>query len=587
MKIEDEILQACEIFLDENGISTRNMVLTFDGFMLPIHLFIGEGAKYREPKGLELLSDYVFEKTGYRVSYIIKAQEEIIDLTGLTMPIRTAPLDFIVNSDKAAAQVVINNILKGRIFTCNYNLYVKDFESDIWTCNKNYVDNFIARGCSDTNITMCYTNDTDSNKKKKRDCRMKILYTQFDIGISHVSKLIKIQAPVDNDLIEKIRNKSLHKIFFKNGVYDFKLRVFRDETDDDMTAIRINRNYNPNFDKSTYAEVIDILNSLFVSEKYDTLADKTRNMIQHISRGLAGDSHDKAWVIGLGVRNSGKSLLNDFCKACFGPYVGSFNANNFLTSKRIGSVDESKNLNWIHDLQYTRLCFSNEVELQSGDDKAIFSGNLIKLISSGGDTMHCRKLYENTQPMTFNMRMFFFLNSIPEIKPPDACQTVNLITFPNQYIPEDEYNLKKEQKTLLRFERKRDNTLKDRLKAEERYWDCFINMIFSEYIHEPVRNCESVKNFTQDFNEEIGDERTIFKRMLDFSDPNAFTSSKEIYNALNETNEFAQSNKISMIKIKYVLVDNFGLKDTRKDNIRGYVGVKIKQLEGIPNSVRT
>lgn len=74
--IENQILCSCIEFLKLNGIPVDNIVLVFDGFMLPKGLEIDLGA----------MTAYVEQKTTYRVSMVEKPMTSGLDLSGYPEP---------------------------------------------------------------------------------------------------------------------------------------------------------------------------------------------------------------------------------------------------------------------------------------------------------------------------------------------------------------------------------------------------------------------------------------------------------------------------------------------------------------------
>jgi hypothetical protein len=88
----------------------------------------------------------------------------------------------------------------------------------------------------------------------------------------------------------------------------------------------------------------------------------------------------KRILFGLGGTNCGKSIITTAIMLSCGDYVGSFNAENLAHKNNVD--DEAKSMRWAMLLRYKRLIFSNEMKT-----KIVLNGNMIKKISSGGDTL--------------------------------------------------------------------------------------------------------------------------------------------------------------------------------------------------------
>ena len=560
-KIENEILLSALKYFKTIGISTKNMVLIFDGFMVLKNIY--------DPtvEELEKLSKYVNKQTGYNVVYIHKPQDEIIDLSGFTLKEDDS---VIVDSDTGACQVLLEH-MKGRIISCNGTIYVKTLDSKIWTDNDSDVSREIVNVSIKLNIIV-----QDENGKR---CN----YSKNVSGIKNMSILIKSLCPIDNNFTETLRIKSNGKIFFENGVYDFKEGKLRSETEDDMTPMRINYNYNSNVDEKDIKYVYGLLNSIFEKNANDSiLSDDATNMLKHISRGLAGKIADKDWIATASQRNSGKSIFTLMCENAFPKYVTQVNANNFLCSSHSGSNDEAKNMMWVINHMWSRILFANEIDISNEKEKAILNGVLIKKLASGGDKLRARRLYKEEIEFIFNGRIFFFMNEIPEIKPADACQMMTLFSLPNKFYKPNDYDEMKRKGELDVFARRGDPNLNEKV-VEPSVRDAFMHIVLSLYEDKPVVNTKRVQEYTKDFRIDIGDELLYFKEKLDFSDKNYKISSKEILNELkkDKPNINAQSIK-SFLTVnndakygKFTIVDDGGI----SSRVLGYQGVKLRKIE--------
>lgn len=473
--------------------------------------------------------------------------DEFIKLTK-----ETSKEKVIENDDEGA--VLILNKYGNRLVICDNVLYMKTSDN-IWSNESQTIERELSKMVLDENIMKITAKGA------------KVHYSKNLTGKNSIIPIVKDRCRIDNDFIKTLRLKSKGKLFFKNGVYDFAISKFRDETDDDMTPIRINKDYPKNIDMEAREELLRIINSIFDDEK------QCINMLQHGARGLAGCIEDKDFVIGTGLRDCGKGILTRLFAQSFGVYVSEVNANNFLGTKRIGATDEAKNRMWLLPHMWSRLLFANECDIDNGNDKAIINGVLIKSLMSGGDPQKARALWKSEIEFVFGGRLIMFMNDLPEIKPIDTCSHMALFEFPNKFINPEEYKEKKHNKELLPFEKKGDPNLSEKLK-DEKYVNAFISIVLEHYVNHPVKNNEKVVEASKEFRKDSGDELLFYKEAFDYSDNKIFTSSAEIYEAVNK-----KYPEMSKIKIKSFLVNNMKLKYAQKKvegvNERGFFGIRI------------
>lgn len=548
-EIENQILMSCISHLKNESIPIKNLVLCFDGFMILKSIFTPSN------ENLEQMSLYVEKKTGYKMTFVSKPQDEIINLEGL----KPAQINrIVVENDKQACDKLLEE-MKGFIYSCKNNVYVKTTGTNSWTNETAEVEREIVTTIINMDIV---TMDNFGRYKT---------YSKNITGVKTLLNLIKYTCPLNDDLIETIRIKSKGKIFFNDGVYDFSINKFRQETQEDMTMIRINRKYPNNTDEPTKEELMKLLNTIFENEQ------QTINMLQHGARGMAGCIEDKDFVIGRGLRDCGKGILTQLFTQSFGGYATEANANNLILTKRIGQSDEAKNRMWLIPHMNSRLVFMNEGDVDNGNEKSVINGVLIKSLLSGGDKQKSRALYKLEIEFIFGGRIMIFMNDIPEIRPIDTCQHMTLFEFPNKFINPSEYDQKEKINDLQPYEKKADPNLKEKLK-DKKYVDAFIQLVIENYINHPVKNTDDVINSIKEYRMEAGDELLYYKEHFNYSNPNSFTQSQEIYEEVNK-----KYPEMSAPKIKSFLTKNMKLKLIKKqiDNERhwGFLGITIKNSD--------
>jgi hypothetical protein len=184
-----------------------------------------------------------------------------------------------------------------------------------------------------------------------------------------------------------------------------------------------------------------------------------------ISRALAGDVMKKI-LFGLGVSNSGKSVLCKAIKLSCGQYVGSYNAENLSIS--MSSSDEAQKMRWAFLFKDKRIILSNEITTN-----ADLNGNTIKKISSGGDELTGRLHSGIEQQFKPQFLACVFANDLPEINPLDDAvnKRIRIGNFEKTFVegePTNSYELKQD----LNLENE-INTLK--------FQTAFVNLLVKTY----------------------------------------------------------------------------------------------------------
>ncbi len=383
-------------------------------------------------------------------------------------------------------------------------------------------------------------------------------------------------------------NQSINKLFFLDGVYDFtqlnsetqQYGVFREENDQDLTPLRLNKNFphlcqslDPD-DLSGYTQQdVDRVNQVLLSIFSQEPTKQT--FLEHLARGIAGCYLDKIWSIICGARNSGKGVITDMLIASFGEYVGLFDYNNLLYKKGLGS-DEARIKSWLLPMRWCRLIFGNEQNpsVDGEDNNAKMNGVILKSLASGGDAQIARGLYKEPISFAFGGRPFICVNEIPKVVPSDTCESMVLFTLHNKFVD----SLTDLTEAELTFMKLKNPEIKHEIKKPN-FSNAFIHVILHAYQNHAVANCEVIMNQNIEHRLDQGDDYLFFKTNFEITNQScdSMTSTE-----LNEFIVFKQHH-ISDKRIKQILVDQYGLK--RNTNIiykdkphRGYIGIKMKPI---------
>lgn len=474
--IEDSILTACMKFLEKKGIKTDNVVLVFDGFMLPKNTCNLNHEFFTE------MTEYIKTTCGYVVEFAIKHMDEVMDLSGFTLSNAMTNDMAVVEDDNEAADVFIerySNVVKrsnGRLFAYNYN--------NTWTCDVNIVDTLLLNICLQSKI---FKTDAKGNPKP---------YSGNVSGAKHVIEAVKAKLVDDPQFSKMLWGGSIGKLFFANGYYDFCRREFHNSVSpqDSLTTIRLSFAF-PQRDEQMMQEVRErVLASIFPDPNV------RETFLAHIARAIAGHFEDKDWCVGIGERNSGKGVLVGLNENGFEDYCITLNSDSFLL-ERMGDGDQAKKLSWLLDCEYKRLMFTNEITIEGNTKK--LNGNVIKgKLTSGGDTLKARKNYMNEVEFKIQGRLIMLCNDLPPISPPDAVETMTVFNFPNQFVEDP--------KADLPFQKERDDDMKDYCRLRT-VCDAYIHLVLDAYKPTRVIPCSEVRSETLTFRAEAGDEWGLLK----------------------------------------------------------------------------
>jgi hypothetical protein len=199
------------------------------------------------------------------------------------------------------------------------------------------------------------------------------------------------------------------------------------------------------------------------------LEDYKEEFLTYCIRMLGGHSQDKKWLASIGLRNSGKGVIEKIFKHLFGNFVGQIDAKNLEFKKSMESTERSRG--FLEPFTNCRLVFSSEAR-----PKAIIDGTIIKSISSGGDSIEYRQSYGTLKKGDYKAGFVFQANSLPDFDNPDAFENMLYLPMPSKFVEEEDlntdyggYNVKLA-----------DPLIKDKIR-EDKFKTAFYSVVFSYY----------------------------------------------------------------------------------------------------------
>ncbi len=362
-----------------------------------------------------------------------------------------APLNEIIDDEYASRQFV--KIMGENIIKSDGIIYIYNENEGMWENGDDAFRNAVARNRS----KLIFTIKTDSGEKVYN-------YGGSEKNVMAMRKWLATSI-AKNTVIDISKSKGC--LLFNDGWYDMGKEIFNEGFElcrDKFFTRRIDRKFNPIRNNELENQIRKIL---FVNPLNNPkIGDLYANLIALAISGSAM----KVWPMIVGNPNCGKTLITLCLKYTFGGYVGEFNLNNLKFNPRDGS-DEAKKLAWLNDLIYCRICLSNEARM---DGKAL-DGNMIKALSSGGDSITLRTNFKD--PITvYLMSMYFsFMNDMPPINPCDQALKNRLV-----FLPFTKSFVDKPQAECNEYEMESDPLLKEKIKDKD-WIDAFFWVIMSSY----------------------------------------------------------------------------------------------------------
>lgn len=418
-----------------------------------------------------------------------------------------------------------------------------------------------------------------------------IEYTYKEVSKIHKSIIeiiagLKAKCETDNNFKDTIWNRTLNRIYFKNGYYDFKDKKFVEGEHND-TFIKIDKDLDMKSNEKIRKDLLDKVIYPVFSIDYKNInidnitkyidkdnKDKDKDKINkdenqyllmkyflyRISRILAGHIEDKQWVLLQGLRNCGKGVLSDILKKAFDGYIRTTNAGNFIL--KTSTQDASKAQSWILDYEFVRLAITQEISLE---EKQYIDGNMIKKFCSGGDYIDGRKNHKDEVEFKIQSSLMICCNDFDKVKPSDAMELCNEFQMKSKFIDDTfDNSLKLEGYKYYT----KDNNLKTEFLSRKDIINEFILLIIEAY----NTKADYPKDILQQNkeNDEDDDYNKLFNIFEFTTDTNNFISN-------NDLKDILKNYKIPFtVKKSKMLLKTKGAEEHRNASDRGLCFIKEK-----------
>ena len=463
-----------------------------------------------------------------------------------------------VGSDEVdVANYILNNIIKNNIYICNGELWI--YNNLIWY--KNNPNKILSPIISKHDLYISTKREDKPINKSNKD-------------LQNLISLVSNLAPQKEDFYKLMYESTLYKLCYKNGYYSFKDKCFIPYTNDNIpfTTFIINRDYI--FDDSKITEIYDrIIYPIFNITKneneeiIDNYYYKNMKYILHkLSRMIAGHIEDKDFLLLLGERNSGKTILQNLFKNTYGDYIGSFDTSNII-QKPISAGESSKESAWQMPFEFKRIMFGSEIDCKTIKGKHIIkiNGIIIKKIMSGGDALTGRGMRENARTFQIQSSMVLIANDIPKCEPSDAMEFCRIFDMPCRFLNQEDINKLSEDYKKCVIVKEKDESINEFITLDN-VLNSFQTILYESYKNiEPIPMKENEDNNENDYNIE----HSLFTSYFNITNNEKdIMKNKEIENILEETNI-----SFSLIKAQKFL-KAMGAKPYKTKYERGLSGLK-------------
>jgi len=305
---------------------------------------------------------------------------------------------------------IFKNKFEGRFYRRDGVWYLRNNRQ--WITDKKQITEIIRKAIRNTqglvehrdnNGNVNYENITQSLHKSK----------------SVIGALWEI-VPENPTFIEDLEQRTLGKISYKNGYIDFDKGQFipysSKNTDyDTINMIQRDFKYIDADDEKRANFIERVLYPMFcVKEPFSSEYKLMEYFLHTQARAMAGIIEDKIFTMISGERDSCKSVYNSLLTSAFGNYVQMFNISIFQL-KRDGG-EEARMLSPLLKHRHARLLTSQEIS------ESWMDGVLLKKVSSGGDPITARGLYQDDETFIPQFKIMAMGNQNPRIKPIDAME---------------------------------------------------------------------------------------------------------------------------------------------------------------------
>jgi P4 family phage/plasmid primase-like protien len=329
------------------------------------------------------------------------------------------------------------------------------------------------------------------NEYKEEDERRVLLQKKFKT-IGEIKIKLKNRPSKDNIMREaavrfydddfiRTMDTNKHLLGFKNGVIDFKNKIFREGYPEDYITKSTKIDYIPHEELSKNKEYIEKCE--FLTEcmtKLFPIPDLNRYMWDHLSSSLIGYNKNQTFNVYHGSGGNGKSMIADLMSAALGDYKWLVPLTLVTESRnRVGGTSDE-----VLKLKGVRYAVIQEPQ------KSVKLNEGVMKEYTGGDPIQARGLYSESEIFEPQFTLVVCTNNLFDIDSNDdgTWRRIRKCDFLSKFIDEGETYTEE-----TPYVYKKDYTLKDRLPELA---PVFASMLVKRAFETDgiVKDCETVMN---------------------------------------------------------------------------------------------
>jgi len=459
------------------------------------------------------------------------------------------------NTETDLCNNIFQYFFKNKFYKRDGILYL--LHKNQWLTSHNTIIDYVTR-----TVTNCYGY---VEKIGKDDNITQQLLTKTMIGASQITKMILTLVPENKKFMNDAEKRCSYHISFENGYWDYKKNRFITYEEDPMydTINKIERDFT--FIPVGHPKRKELFDRIFYKmfacspehpEEPDYRA--MEDFLHEMGVVFAGIVSQKRWYNIRGERDSCKGVFDLLMRNAFGSYVGSFNSSSFALDTK--NQDPELQQKFLLKNRHARIATAQEAP------SCWLDGNLIKKVSSGGDTIDARNLFKNTETFQNVCKYMWLLNDEPRIKPVDTVKTRWGYHMKSQFVDEPENVFK--MKGIKYY--KRDDDIKEVFCNDPEILNAFCSVLFDYY----NRTDTSFPDELHDNDDGNQDPVTEANRLFKFGNHEAVISNEEL-------KQIYSVNKDSFDNLSHMkrIIKQLGAEEFKSGSVRGLRFVELELVE--------
>ena len=281
----------------------------------------------------------------------------------------------------------------------------------------------------------------------------------------------------DNDFIKQMDDNK-YLLCFKNGVIDFKNKIFRDGYPQDYITKSTNivyqeYNYENKELKSIIDEIMIFMNKLF------PIKDVNKYMWEHLASCLIGINRNQTFNVYHGSGSNGKSILADLMSLTLGEYKEDVPIT-LVTEARNKIGGTSSEIMLLKGVRYAVMQEPTKANCKLNE-------GVMKQLT-GGDPLQGRALYQESESFDPQFNLVVCTNNLFEIDSNDdgTWRRIRKVDFVSKFVDEGEYHTDDTPYIYIK-----DKSLKEKLPA---FAPIFASMLVKHAFETDgvVKDCETI-----------------------------------------------------------------------------------------------